>query len=210
MKTVSTHSTSQDDTENTEITSSSPPSLWSTPNEDFWKENLEPIEYRVLRGDRNGKENAYLQSQTSSLYANFFPSTGYFACRGCGLPLFAAPSKFVSSSSSNKSVAPTFGCCVDNNVRSQMICLGNPQSSHQLADTECARCEGHLGHVCTEVNPTPLDSKLYFREKHTVNGLCLSYVKHDLPSNAFRNDRAVVFRHPPSFWKGDKALPLYQ
>eukprot|EP00522_Entomoneis_paludosa_P014361 CAMPEP_0172461670 /NCGR_PEP_ID=MMETSP1065-20121228/41373_1 /TAXON_ID=265537 /ORGANISM="Amphiprora paludosa, Strain CCMP125" /LENGTH=243 /DNA_ID=CAMNT_0013217085 /DNA_START=56 /DNA_END=787 /DNA_ORIENTATION=- len=201
------------------------PDLWVTPDEDFWRENLEPIEYKVLRGNDLKSKEAAMLAQTASLHSKFFPTTGYFACRGCGLPLFSAESKFSSSSSNhNSSVdSPLFGCCIDQNVQANLMQGVNSHSSQKRADTCCARCQCHLGHVRAETNPTRQDPTLYFRERHVVHGLSLAYVKPEYvmpppttedpgeePKPLYQNDRAVVLKHPPVILNGAKPVPLYQ
>ena len=51
-----------------------------------WKKELTPEQYRILR--RKGT-----QAAGTGEYDSFFPKTGYFACAGCGFPLYSTTSK---------------------------------------------------------------------------------------------------------------------
>jgi len=56
-----------------------------------WKKQLNAQEYNVLR--EKGTERA-----GTGEYDKFYPKAGegHFVCRGCGLPLYSAESKFKS------------------------------------------------------------------------------------------------------------------
>lgn len=100
-------------------------------SDEQWRERLTPEQFRVLRS--SGTERPFcgvlLDNKTAGVYA----------CAGCGLPLFASDAKFHSGTG-----WPSFF---------QPIAPGNVAEridrSHGMARTEinCARCDGHLGHV---------------------------------------------------------------
>jgi peptide methionine sulfoxide reductase msrA/msrB len=96
-----------------------------------WRELLTPEQYRVVRGA--GTERAFC----GNLLDN--KKSGVYSCVACGLPLFSSASKFDSGTG-----WPSFF---------QPVAPGNvvekSDASHGMVRTEinCARCEGHLGHV---------------------------------------------------------------
>ena len=70
--------------------------------DDFFKEHLSKVEYRVLVEQKTNvklKESSSSSSSSDSpsalykLYYNFYPSFGYFACKGCGNKLYRATDK---------------------------------------------------------------------------------------------------------------------
>lgn len=96
-----------------------------------WKKQLNDLEYNVLR--QEGTERAF----TGDLWNNH--ANGTYICRGCGLPLFSAATKFESGTgwpSFWKPLKPEY-------VKE------NTDSGYGMVRTEveCARCGGHLGHV---------------------------------------------------------------
>jgi peptide-methionine (R)-S-oxide reductase len=95
-----------------------------------WRRRLSPPAYFVLR--QEGTERPF----SSSLNAEH--RAGIFACAGCSLPLFAARTKFDSSTG-----WPSFWTHLPHAVTQKS------DTSLLMTRTEvrCARCEGHLGHV---------------------------------------------------------------
>ena len=106
--------------------------------EDEWREILTEEQFRILR--KSGTEPAFC----GTLLDN--KQEGVYACAGCGLPLFSSDSKFKSGSG-----WPSFF---------QPIAEGNvaEKPDHSLGmvrvEINCARCDGHLGHVF-EDGPRP-------------------------------------------------------
>jgi len=121
-----------------------------------WKLHLDPAEYEVLRTkgtERRGGE-----------YDAFYPphNEGYFACRGCGAPLYSAAAKFKSGCG-----WPAFDKCFQGAVGI------TEDNSHGMMRVEitCARCDGHLGHVFAGERKTPTN------ERHCVNSVSILYVQ---------------------------------
>ncbi|HKD37633.1 MAG TPA: bifunctional methionine sulfoxide reductase B/A protein [Pirellulales bacterium] len=100
-------------------------------SDDEWRKRLTLEQFRVLRSA--GTERPFC----GALLDNKQP--GVYSCAGCGLPLFTSDAKFHSGTG-----WPSFF---------QPIAEGNVDEkndySHGMSRTEinCARCDGHLGHV---------------------------------------------------------------
>jgi methionine-R-sulfoxide reductase len=102
-----------------------------------WRDRLSPERFRVLRSA--GTERPFC----GTLLDN--KKEGVYTCAGCGLPLFASNAKFNSGTG-----WPSFF---------QPIATGNvaehADTSHGMTRVEinCARCDGHLGHVFPDGPP---------------------------------------------------------
>ena len=102
-----------------------------------WRERLSPEQFRILRS--SGTERPFC----GTLLDN--KKQGVYSCAGCGLPLFASDSKFHSGTG-----WPSFF---------QPIAPGNvaeiADHTHGMTRIEinCARCDGHLGHVFPDGPP---------------------------------------------------------
>jgi methionine-R-sulfoxide reductase len=106
-------------------------------NTEEWQRRLSPEQFRVLRS--SGTERPFC----GTLLDN--KKQGVYACAGCGLPLFASDAKFNSGTgwpSFFQPIAP-------DNVAER------PDRSHGMVRVEinCARCDGHLGHVFPDGPP---------------------------------------------------------
>ncbi|MEM9373516.1 MAG: bifunctional methionine sulfoxide reductase B/A protein [Planctomycetota bacterium] len=103
-----------------------------------WRERLTEEQYRILRTD--GTEAAFC----GTLLDN--KKEGVYSCAGCALPLFSSEAKFTSGTG-----WPSFF---------QPIAEGNVAEKADISfgmvrtEIECARCDGHLGHVF-EDGPAP-------------------------------------------------------
>jgi methionine-R-sulfoxide reductase len=129
---------------------------------DEWRQRLTPEQFRILRS--SGTERPFC----GTLLDN--KKSGVYACAGCGLPLFTSDAKFNSGTG-----WPSFF---------QPIALENiaerTDQSHGMVRVEinCARCDGHLGHVFPDgPRPTGL--------RYCLNSESLKFVaSEDLPSLA--------------------------
>ena len=129
---------------------------------------LNPEERRVLL--QHGTEPAFC----GLLLDN--KKQGFYACRLCGLPLFASKAKFESGTG-----WPSFYQPVD---RAHIAYIED--SSHGMVRTEirCARCGGHLGHVFP-------DGPLPTHERYCLNSVSMEFVEAGQPlPRKTRTDRA--------------------
>jgi methionine-R-sulfoxide reductase len=106
-------------------------------SEQQWRERLSPEQFRILRS--SGTERPFC----GTLLDN--KKQGIYSCAGCGLPLFTSEAKFNSGTgwpSFFQPIAP-------GNVSDQR------DESHGMVRDEinCARCDGHLGHVFPDGPP---------------------------------------------------------
>ena len=74
---------------------------------DFWKKHLTYDEHRVLR--KKGTE-----APKSSKLNWHLPKSGYYACRGCGNPIYSYKTKFNSGCG-----WPAFGSCVKGSLHTR-------------------------------------------------------------------------------------------
>jgi peptide-methionine (R)-S-oxide reductase len=121
-----------------------------------WKTKLTDFEFKVLR--QKGTE------PRGGEYDGFYPKAGegYFACKGCGKPLYSAAAKFKSGCG-----WPAFDKCYKDAVDTFT------DSSHgmQRIEITCAGCGGHLGHVFVGEMMTQTN------ERHCVNSVSVKFVK---------------------------------
>jgi methionine-R-sulfoxide reductase len=108
-----------------------------TLSDDEWRRRLTPEQFRVLRA--SGTERPFC----GTLLDN--KQHGVYSCAGCGLPLFTSDAKFNSGTgwpSFFQPIAPE-------NVAE------HPDHSHGMTRIEinCARCDGHLGHIFPDGPP---------------------------------------------------------
>jgi methionine-R-sulfoxide reductase len=96
-----------------------------------WRKKLTPDQFKVLRS--SGTERPFC----GVLLDN--KKEGVYTCAGCGLPLFTSDSKFNSGTGWPSFFQP---------IAAENI-AERADHSHGMVRTEinCARCDGHLGHV---------------------------------------------------------------
>ena len=108
-----------------------------TLTEDEWRRRLTPEQYSILRC--SDTERPFC----GTLLDN--KKKGVYTCAGCALPLFSSDSKFNSGTGWPSFFQPI----ARENVTEK------PDHSHGRTRTEinCARCDGHLGHVFPDGPP---------------------------------------------------------
>jgi methionine-R-sulfoxide reductase len=107
-------------------------------SDEEWRRRLTPEQFRILRS--SGTERPFC----GTLLDN--KKQGVYSCAGCGLPLFASDAKFNSGTGWPSFFQPI----ARENVAE------HADESHGMVRVEinCARCEGHLGHVFPD-GPAP-------------------------------------------------------
>lgn len=123
-------------------------------NNQNWKEKLTPEQYHILR--EKGTERPF-----SGKYNDFFEE-GYYACTGCGNPLFRSDTKFNSGCG-----WPSFDQAIEGSV------VYHRDLSYGMIRTEvtCAGCGGHLGHVFDD---GPKDTT---GQRYCMNSVALTFIE---------------------------------
>ena len=118
-----------------------------------WRAQLTPEQFQVAR--KQGTERPFC----GTLLDN--KATGVYACVCCHLPLFASNAKFDSGTGWPSFFQPI----ADENVATEV------DRSYGMTRVEinCARCDGHLGHVFPD-GPRPTG------QRHCVNSESLVFV----------------------------------
>ena len=96
-----------------------------------WKALLKPEQYRVLR--KKGTESAF-----TGAYWNHH-AAGVYKCAACGLELFRSSEKFESGTGWPSFWAPA--------AKSHVAENSDMSFGMKRTEVECARCNGHLGHL---------------------------------------------------------------
>jgi methionine-R-sulfoxide reductase len=107
-------------------------------SDDEWQRRLTPEQFRILRS--SGTERPFC----GTLLDN--KKHGVYSCAGCGLPLFTSDAKFNSGTGWPSFFQP---------IARENI-AEHADQSHGMTRVEinCARCDGHLGHVFPD-GPAP-------------------------------------------------------
>ncbi len=121
-----------------------------------WREELTPVQYRVLR--QAGTERA----GTGELLHN--KKTGTYTCAGCGVELFRSDEKYESGSGWPSFWRTSYASNITERV----------DNSHGMRRVEvvCSNCGGHLGHVF-EDGPQPTG------QRYCINSVSLGFVEEE-------------------------------
>lgn len=111
---------------------------WKSKGDDYWKEKMTPLQYRVTR--EHGTERAFTGKYWDE------KREGVYHCSACGHELFHSETKFKSGTG-----WPSFY-----NVVKKDNIKETTDSSFGMVRTEvsCSRCGAHLGHVFND-GPAP-------------------------------------------------------
>ena len=125
----------------------------------YWRENLTPEEYHVLR--QKGTERAFTGEYWDT------EDAGIYRCKACGEPLFESGAKFNASCG-----WPSF----DQPMADTKI-AEERDTSHGMIRTEvcCKRCGSHLGHVFAD---GPTDTGL----RYCINSLAITLQRDETPA----------------------------
>lgn len=140
-------------------------------SDDEWRQILSEEQYYILR--KKGTERPF-----TGEYDKFYPKAGYFACAGCGNPLYSAQAKFDSGCG-----WPAFDRCYQGGVTTE---VDNSMGMRRV-EIMCGKCGGHLGHVFEGEQFTETN------ERHCVNSLAVKYHEGS-PDNASSENKV---RLPP-------------
>jgi peptide-methionine (R)-S-oxide reductase len=115
-----------------------------TKDEQEWREQLTPEEYRVLR-----------QASTEPPFVGEYTDTtteGVYTCRACGAELFRSETKFSSHCGWPSFFSPL--------AEDRVELIEDRSMGMARTEVRCATCGSHLGHVFEgEGYPTPTDQR---------------------------------------------------
>jgi peptide-methionine (R)-S-oxide reductase len=122
-----------------------------------WKKILTPEQYRILRESGTERPNGEVYHQFKE------QGEGSYHCAGCGALLFSSKEKFDS-----KCGWPSF---YDPAKAKNVTTKTDTSGGYVRTEVNCAKCDGHLGHVFTgEGFNTPTD------KRYCINGVGLKFV----------------------------------
>ena len=102
-----------------------------------WRAELVPMQYRVAR-------HAATEPPFSGKYWDHFDA-GRYDCVGCGTPLFASDTKFDAGCG-----WPSYWQPINSEVIERVV---DKTLGMVRVEVNCARCDGHLGHVFNDGPP---------------------------------------------------------
>jgi len=121
-----------------------------------WRAQLSPEEYKITR--KHGTERAFTGPNWDA------KDKGTYACKCCGLPLFASDTKFDSGTGWPSFFAPVSKENVAEKADNTLFT--------RRTEVLCARCDAHLGHVFPDgPKPTGL--------RYCMNGHALKLEKKE-------------------------------
>jgi len=142
------------------MSTQTPEEIFANFSNEKWKSLLgDDLSFNVLRN--KGTERPW-----SGEYNKFYPSTGYFVCKGCKNPLYSSKAKYDSGCG-----WPAFDKCFNGSINT------TTDASHGMVRVEitCARCDGHLGHVFDK------DGNSSTKQRHCVNSVSVEYKDEAIP-----------------------------
>jgi len=124
-----------------------------TKSDEEWREQLSPMEFRVLR--RADTERPWTGEYVDT------KTTGVYRCRACGTELFRSDAKFDSHCGWPSFYAP---------AEAKNVLLREDRTMGMVRiEVLCANCHSHLGHVFHgEGHPTPTD------DRYCINSVSLT------------------------------------
>ena len=125
-----------------------------TKNDDQWKQELSPEQYKVLRC------SATEAPFTGQYYDHH--ETGTYLCAGCGAPLFSSSAKYESGSG-----WPSYFQPINDAALRQKKDLSGGMVRVEIT---CAKCGGHLGHLFPD-GPKPTGMR------YCINSAALDFRK---------------------------------
>lgn len=131
-----------------------------------WQKQLSAQEFQVLRLQATERPGTHE-------YNKHYPKSGFYACKGCDLPLYSFRAKFDSGCG-----WPAYNACYHSDEMGGCHLEWIDDKSHGMTRTEmhCKRCGGHMGHVF-------YGEKGGDSERHCVNGVSVKYVDGPEPDN---------------------------
>jgi methionine-R-sulfoxide reductase len=106
-------------------------------SDDEWRKRLSPQQFDILRS------SATERPFCGTLLDN--KKKGVYTCAGCGLPLFSSDSKFNSGTGWPSFFQPI--------ARENVSEKSDHSHGRTRTEINCARCDGHLGHVFPDGPP---------------------------------------------------------